>query len=269
MTQMFIQVDAFTDAPFSGNPAAVCPLDGPADEVWMQRVAAEMNLSETAFVYPEPAGPSFRLRWFTPLTEVDLCGHATLATAHALWEEGIVDRSAPVFFETRSGRLRAAREGDWIALDFPSEPIRETISDAAELAAIGEAIGVAVATAGRNRLHLLVELADEEAVVRLSPDMRKLGSIPVRGLIVTAKSSDPSSDFVSRFFAPRVGIDEDPVTGSAHCGLGPFWASRLGRTDLVGRQVSRRGGVVRVRVGESRVELLGRAVTVMRGDILA
>ncbi len=234
----------------------------------MQQVAAEMNLSETAFLHPLEPGSLFRLRWFTPQVEVDLCGHATLAAAHVLWEEGVLDRQAPALFETRSGRLGASRQGDWIAMDFPAEPMQAPVEDARELGRIISALGATVVSAGRNRLDLLVELADENTVCKLRPDYRLLAAIPVRGVIATSRSSTPEFDFVSRFFAPNVGVDEDPVCGSAHCFLGPFWGARLGRSELTGHQVSPRGGVVKVRLQDRRVALIGKAVTVLRGHLL-
>jgi PhzF family phenazine biosynthesis protein len=269
MTAYIIQVDSFTNRPFAGNPAAVCLVDAPAPDAWMQNVAAEMNLSETAFVHPLGSGPVFRLRWFTPKVEVDLCGHATLAAAHALWEERLLPRTEPARFETRSGRLTAQCEDDWIALDFPAEPVNSPITDSAELDGIAAALGAPVVSAGRNRFDLLVELADETTVRGLQPDIRGVASFPVRGIIATSRSSSPGFDFVSRFFAPRVGVDEDPVCGSAHCCLGPFWAAKLGRTELTGHQVSRRGGVVKVRVDGPRVALIGQAVTVLRGELVS
>lgn len=268
MSARIIQVDAFTNRPFKGNPAAVCLLEGPAPNRWMQDVASEMNLSETAFVYPLQPGGVFNLRWFTPSVEVDLCGHATLATAHVLWEEGIVGRETPASFETRSGRLTAIRRGEWIELDFPAEPLKTAIDDPQELDAIALAVNRPVVSAGRNRFDLLVELADEVSVRELQPDIQRVASFPVRGLIVTGPGASAEIDFVSRFFAPRVGVDEDPVCGSAHCCLGPFWAGKLGRNELTGHQVSRRGGVVKVRVDETRVALIGQAVTVMRAELL-
>jgi PhzF family phenazine biosynthesis protein len=263
-----IQVDSFTNRPFAGNPAAVCLLDSPAEASWMQHVASEMNLSETAFIHPLESARGFQLRWFTPSVEVDLCGHATLATAHVLWEEKRLDSNEPAIFETRSGRLTALRRGDWIELDFPSEPLNMKITDPAELDRIVSAVGCLIVSAGRNRLDLLVELADETAVRAVKPDISRVAAFPVRGMIVTSRSSDPGFDFVSRFFAPQVGIDEDPVCGSAHCCLGPFWASKLGRTELTGHQVSCRGGVVKVRVARDRVALIGQAVTVLRGELI-
>jgi len=256
-------VDAFAGRPFEGNPAGVCLLEAPADERWMAAVAREMNLSETAFVGPEEAGWS--LRWFTPATEVDLCGHATLAAAHVMWEERLAGAGEPIRFHTRGGILTATRHDPWIELDFPAAPPRpaEPPSD------LVEAIGGSCSYVGRSALgdHLL--LLDTDASVRaLKPDLRRLADLPGRGTIVTAPADDEGFDFVSRFFAPGVGVDEDPVTGSAHCTLGPYWSERLGRGDLVGYQASRRGGTVRVRTEGERVVLGGRAVTVLRGEIV-
>ena len=228
-----------------------------------------MNLSETAFVHHLEGNEAFSLRWFTPLVEVDLCGHATLATAHVLWEEGWLSRTKPAWFETRSGRLSAHLEHDWIALDFPSEPIQGLITSAQELESIVAALESPVVAAGRNRFDLLVELADEETVRKLRPDFRRVAAFPVRGVIATSRSSDTKFDFVSRFFAPAVGIDEDPVCGSAHCCLAPYWAAKLGKSELIGHQISARGGVVKVRDRGSRVALIGQAVTVLRGEIVA
>jgi len=267
LSARIIQVDSFTNRPFAGNPAAVCLLDSSAPDCWMQDVASEMNLSETAFVYPLQPEGVYELRWFTPSLEVDLCGHATLATAHVLWEEGLVDRDKPALFDTRSGRLTALLRGDWIELDFPAEPVSATVRDPGELDAISLALNSPIVSAGRNRFDLLVELADEQVVRDLRPDIRRVASFPVRGFIVTSRGASEEFDFVSRFFAPRVGVDEDPVCGSAHCCLGPFWAAKLGRTQLTGHQVSRRGGIVKVRVDGPRVALIGQAVTVMRAEL--
>ena len=261
-------VDAFTDRPFAGNPPPVCVLDAPAAEHWMQLVAREMNLSETAFLHPVDGGPRWRLRWFTPAVEADLCGHATIAASHVLWEDGRLAADAAAEFETRGGRLTARRVDDWIELDFPSKPVERSVNDPAESAAIASALGSAIVSAGRSRFDLLVELADEEAVRKLSPDYGRIKAMPVRGVIATARSSDPAFDFVSRFFAPAVGVDEDPVCGSAHCCSGPFWADRLGRKALRARQVSPRGGVIRVRVDGDRVAIAGKAVTTIRGRLL-
>jgi PhzF family phenazine biosynthesis protein len=268
MSTRIIQVDSFTDRPFAGNPAAICLLDAAAPEAWMQHVAAEMNLSETAFVQPIEPESLFRLRWFTPRVEVDLCGHATLAAAHVLWEEKMLGPEAPAQFETRSGRLCARRQGGWIEMDFPAEPLDSPITDRSELDRIATALNAPFVSAGRNRFDYLVEFADEQAVRELQPDYRRIAAFPVRGVIATSRASTPEFDFVSRFFAPRVGVDEDPVCGSAHCCLGPFWASKLGRPELTGHQVSPRGGVVKVRVAGPRVALIGQAVTVLRGELL-
>jgi PhzF family phenazine biosynthesis protein len=261
------QVDAFTDRRFAGNPAAVCVLSEPADERWMQDVAAEMNLSETAFAR-RLEGAKFSLRWFTPRKEVDLCGHATLATSHILWEEGHLRPGRTALFETRSGLLTARTGPAGIELDFPAEPVAGELKDPDELAALTAALGVPVRFAGHNRFDLLVEIESADQVRSLQPDIRRLERFPVRGVIVTGRSTTPECDFVSRFFAPLVGIDEDPVCGSAHCCLGPYWAAKLGRSDLVAHQVSCRGGVINVRVQESRVVLIGRAVTVLRGELV-
>ena len=255
------QVDAFTDKPFAGNPAAVCILPESRDAAWMQSVAAEMNLSETAFLRKESDG--FNLRWFTPTVEVDLCGHATLASAHVLWEAGYLAPDRQARFSTRSGLLTARREGQWIEMDFPAEPETPTPAPP-ELA---RALGAPLGYVGKNRLDYLVEMDTEEAVRRLKPDFGLLGRISTRGVIVTSRASSPGYDFVSRFFAPAAGINEDPVTGSAHCCLGPFWGARLHRDQLLAYQASARGGVVRVRMSGARVHLGGQAITVLRGEL--
>jgi PhzF family phenazine biosynthesis protein len=259
-----LQVDAFADAPFSGNPAAVCFLDATRDDAWLAAVAREMNLSETAFLAAE--GDAWRLRWFTPTVEVDLCGHATLASAHAIWEEGLAGKDATLRFLTRSGELTARLEGDDIVLDFPAEPAFPLHAPRALLDAIGVRRVVAAA---RNRFDWLLELESAVAVRSLQPDLAALAKLETRGVVVTAPADDDAHDFVSRWFGPGVGVDEDPVTGSAHCCLGPWWAERLGRTELRGYQASARGGSVGVRMIDGRVELLGRAVTVLRGRLLA
>ena len=255
------KVDSFTAEPFAGNPAGVCFLTEPRDERWMQAVAREMNLSETAFLLRE--GDGFRLRWFTPAAEVALCGHATLASAHVLWQESVLRPSETARFATKSGDLRASRRGDMIEMDFPSKP--EQLASPPEN--LLEALGVDPIYLGRNVFDYLLLLKDEEAVRSVKPDFALLCTVIVRGVIITAPSARPEFDFVSRFFAPAVGVDEDPVTGSAHCCLGPFWAARLGKSELVGRQVSARGGVVNVRVAGDRVFLGGHAVTVLRGEL--
>ena len=261
MALRIVQVDAFTDTPFHGNPAAVCVLPTPRDERWMQDVAREMNLSETAFLHDERDGWS--LRWFTPTVEVALCGHATLASAHVLWEDAHLPRDRQARFHTKSGLLTADRRGDWIELDFPAK----SVESAPVPAGLVEALGAAPAYVGRNQFDYLVELDSEKSVRGLTPDHATLAKLPVRGVIVTSHASG-DYDFVSRFFAPASGIAEDPVTGSSHCALGPFWSARLGKPELLAYQASPRGGVVRVRVVGDRVRLGGQAVTVLRGDLV-
>ena len=264
MTIPLFQVDAFTDRPFHGNPAAVCLLDAARDEAWMQLVAAEMNLAETAFVSPRDDG--FDLRWFTPTCEVDLCGHATLASAHALWETGRLRPGTTARFHTKSGWLRADQRDGLIELDFPSTPADPAPAFAASLAA---AVRAPVEWAGRSRFDLVARLGSADAVRRAAPDYALVGALPCRGVIVTAAGDDGVHDFVSRFFGPQSGVDEDPVTGSAHCALAPYWAGIFGRDTLVGFQASPRGGTVRVRLVDDRVLLSGHAVTVLRGELLA
>lgn len=257
-------VDAFTASPFAGNPAAVCLLDGPADPGWMQRVAAEMRHSETAFV--APGSEAFGLRWFTPAVEVELCGHATLAAAHVLWEGGRVDPGEAIGFDTASGRLRATKVGQTVELDFPARPAVEC----SRPPGLARALGTYPVWVGRSDEHdLLLELASAEEVRHLRPDFEGLAAVDARGLIVTSRVDDGEHDFVSRFFAPRLGVAEDPVTGSAHCTLGPYWSQRLGRTELLAFQASARGGEVAVRVEGDRVAIGGRACTVLRGELLA
>jgi len=262
MSCPLFQVDAFTDRPFAGNPAAVCLLDEPGDPAWMQRVAYEMNLSETAFLFRQNDG--YSLRWFTPLVEVDLCGHATLASAHILWEQGYLPTNTQARFHTKSGLLTAERRSDWIELNFPAKPEQP----AETIPGLQEALGVTPLYVGMSLFDCLVEVESEAQVRALQPDIAKLAAISVRGVIVTSQASTPGYDFVSRFFGPRVGVPEDPVTGSAHCVLSPFWSKRLGREELTGYQASPRGGVVRVHLDGDRVRLSGQAVTVLRGALL-
>jgi PhzF family phenazine biosynthesis protein len=261
-----LQIDAFTGDPFSGNPAAVCLLPAARDAAWMHLVAREMNLPETAFVSPSKTeAGAFDLRWFTPTLEVDLCGHATLAAAHALWQTSRLKAGATARFHTKSGLLTAARTGEWIELDFPA-----TKDEPAEApTGLADALGVTPQYVGRSRFDYLVQVDRESVVRELAPDMAVLRTLPVRGVIVTSRAETDGWDFVSRFFAPAAGIDEDPVTGSAHCCLTPFWSARLGKTSMVGRQVSNRGGTVRVRLDGERVKLGGQAVSVSRGELLA
>lgn len=262
MSQPVVVVDAFTDRPFAGNPAAVCLLERPAEDGWMQLVAREMNLSETAFLHREADG--FRLRWFTPAVEVELCGHATLASAHWLWESGVIAESQPITFETRGGQLVAMKKGAWIALDFPAKPV----TSAEPPPELARALGELPVSFGVSHFDCLAEVASEDAVRQLRPDLGVLAALPYRGVIVTARASAAGFDFVSRFFAPKVGVLEDPVTGSAHCVLGPYWQQRLGKHDFLAYQASARGGVVRVGVRGERVLLGGQAVTVWKGELL-
>ncbi|TVQ07038.1 MAG: PhzF family phenazine biosynthesis protein [Leptolyngbya sp. DLM2.Bin27] len=261
MTIAITQVDAFTDVAYGGNPAAVCVLPEACPDRWMQQVAQEMNLSETAFFYPEADG--YRLRWFTPTVEVDLCGHATLATCHVLWSEGHLSNEHPATFYTRSGVLTARRLGDWIELNFPTNPSNSiALPDG-----LTEALGATPTGIAQNSLGYLVELESAAAVRDLRPDFAALAQFPVHGVIVTSRGDAPY-DFVSRFFAPAIGIDEDPVTGSAHCCLSPYWREKLGKTTFLAHQSSARGGVVKVQDEGDRVRLSGQAVTVFKGDLL-
>ena len=265
MASRLYTVDAFTDRPFRGNPAAVCelPVDHEWDPQWMQALAAEMKHSETAFLRPRPDG-SFDLRWFTPSIEVDLCGHATLASAHVLWESGVLKAAREARFHTKSGDLVARQRGGWVDMDFPAEPAAK--SDAPP--ALIEALGVRPKFIGRNRLDYLVEVATEGELQNVEPDFRLLKNVTGRGVIVTSRSDSGDFDFVSRFFAPAAGIDEDPVTGSAHCCLGPYWGPKLNKDEMFAYQASLRGGVVGVELKGDRVILRGRAVTVAKGELL-
>jgi len=262
MVQTIYQVDSFTARPFAGNPAAVCILPAPASDAWMRDVTREMNLSETAFLVPKES--EFNLRWFTPKMEVELCGHATLASAHVLWETGVLAPDKQARFHTLSGLLTAERKGEWIELDFPAKP-EEPAKPWDELLT---GLGITPRYVGKSQFDYLVEADSEEAVRKIDPDFTLLKRTKARGVIVTARAEGGEFDFVSRFFAPAAGVDEDPVTGSAHCVLAPFWAKRLGKTEFVAFQASVRGGVVRVRLEGKRVKLGGQAVTVMRGELL-
>ncbi|MDQ8738650.1 PhzF family phenazine biosynthesis protein [Paenibacillus sp. LHD-38] len=254
-------VDAFTKERFKGNPAAICFLEQPQSEGWMQQVAAEMNLSETAFVVP--GEESYGLRWFTPTVEVDLCGHATLATAHILWESGRLPHGEPARFMTRSGLLTAKQSGTWIDMDFPAEPPVAAVAPE-ELV---QGLGLIPRFVGRNRMDFFVEVDSEETLRTLRPDFGLLARLDARGVIITSRGSGSPYDFVSRAFYPGTGVDEDPVTGSAHCALAPYWAKRLRKQELVGYQASERGGVVKVRPEGDRVYLSGQAVTVLKGQL--
>ncbi|KPC78226.1 MULTISPECIES: PhzF family phenazine biosynthesis protein [Streptomyces] len=266
-------VDAFTDRPFAGNPAGVVILDSGAfpGADRLQLVAAEVNLSETAFVHPLPPGgeADWALRWFTPTTEVDLCGHATLAAAHVLHTTEVA--GGTVRYATRSGVLRTTAHADGtLTLDFPTAPLKPVSAPPGLTAALGVA-PLSVHDTGEQVGDLLVELADERAVRTLRPDFAALASCSRRGVIATAAAEDPADayDFVSRGFFPAVGIDEDPVTGSAHTALAPFWSARFGRDDLVGVQASARSGLVRTSLRGERTLLTGSAVTVIDGELLA
>jgi PhzF family phenazine biosynthesis protein len=261
MSQTIYQVDSFTDIPFAGNPAGVTVLKEAADEKWMQQIAAEMNLSETAFLYP--ISDRWNLRWFTPKAEVDLCGHATLASAHILWEAGYLNQAETARFETKSGTLLATKQRDLIQLDFPAIIEQETTSPEG----LRGALGAPFKYVGRAKNKYLVELSSDEALYSLKPDFDAIAKLPVMGVIVTAKSSKPQYDFVSRFFAPAVGVNEDPVTGSAHCALGPYWKWRMNKDEFTAYQASERGGVVYVRVAGDRVKLSGHAITVFSATL--
>lgn len=263
MGVIIYHVDAFAGVPFQGNPAGVCILPKPRDAEWMQAVAWEMNLSETAFLAAEDDG--YALRWFTPTSEVNICGHATLASAHILWETGELERDATARFQTRSGLLTAKKRGEQINMDLPSSP-EEAVPLPRHLV---DALDVTPRYVGRNRYDYLIELESEQAVRRIQPDMRLLRTIPADGFIVTSRSESEEFDFVTRYFAPGLGIDEDPVTGAAHCCLGPYWSRRLEKNDFVAYQASPRGGIVHVHVEGDRVVLGGRAITVFRTEMVA
>ncbi|MFP5271330.1 PhzF family phenazine biosynthesis protein [Coleofasciculus sp.] len=264
MKYPIIQVDAFTHTPFTGNPAAVCVLSTPQPDSWMQNVAQEMNLSETAFLVPQDDG--FNLRWFTPTVEVPLCGHATLASAHVLWSEGHLSPDTAARFYTKSGILIAQRQGEWIELDFPVNHSQPTTAPPE----LTQALGVPIKAVLQNSLGYLVEVESEAMVRQVQPNFGLLKTLPISDVIVTSQTDAGSEyDFVSRFFAPGLGIDEDPVTGAAHCCLAPFWRFRIGQDEFLAYQASRRGGVVKVQyTGSDRVILAGLAVTVMRGDLI-
>lgn len=257
-----LQIDAFANEPFTGNPAAVCLPAGEPPAGWMQQIAAEMNLSETAFAWP--SGDGYGLRWFTPVAEVDLCGHATLATAFALWETGRVDCD-DISFATRSGMLEVRCEQDMIKMNFPAEPA----TSCEPPNGLAKALGAEILWCGQNRMDHLVEVASEQTLIELRPDFVSLAKLNTRGIIVTTAAQGYKADFISRFFCPALGINEDPVTGSAHCCLAPFWAGRLGRDELTGFQASKRGGVVCCEVVCDRVELSGRAVKIFSGTMSA
>ncbi|HKM42600.1 MAG TPA: PhzF family phenazine biosynthesis protein [Limnochordia bacterium] len=254
------QVDSFTNELFKGNPAGVCMLVEDGSDWWMQNMAREMNLSETAFLKEVEDG--YELRWFTPTTEVDLCGHATLAAAHTLWESGELAPDQEATFFTRSGVLRAVKMGDWIQLDFPLEEDEE-VDPPQELV---DGLGVPFLYVGKNRMDYLVEVESETVLRSLKPNMETLTKLANRGVMVTCQPESDEFDFVSRFFAPALGIDEDPVTGSAHCCLGPYWRRKLGKDEFTAYQASKRGGILQIKV-DDRVYIRGQARTVFSGIV--
>jgi PhzF family phenazine biosynthesis protein len=261
-------IDAFTERPFAGNPAAVCLLDdAPAwpEAGWMQSVAAEMNLSETAFLRRAANGVTFDLRWFTPVVEVPLCGHATLASAHLLFEAGILSPGTPAEFDTLSGRLTVHRTADGLAMDFPLQPVAR-VAGADVPDALRQGLGVSLVDVTTNESRYVVELADEETLQTLQPNLALLSTLN-RACVVTCRSEMPGFDFVSRNFLPHRGIPEDPVTGAAHCSLADYWRTQLGKDTFTAYQASKRGGTVGVQINGDRVILTGQAVTVVRGTI--
>jgi PhzF family phenazine biosynthesis protein len=262
-----LQIDAFTDTPFAGNPAAVCVLPNAVDEGWMRAVAAEMNLSETAFLHPHADG--YQLRWFTPSAEVNLCGHATLASAHVLWQEGYLTATDEARFHTKSGLLTATQAEGWITLNFPAQPLTVVTAPPEVLRSLRGMQPIAVAYGGTAESNYLVELPSEDYVRSLQPDFSIMKLLPAHGVIVTAPAEAADIDFVSRYFAPALGINEDPVTGSAHCSLAPYWQQKLGKSDFLAKQVSQRGGTLKVQLQGQRVLLSGQAVTILRGHLLS
>jgi len=261
MIEIF-QVDAFTNKAFSGNPAAICILKEPKEEGFMQSLAKEMNLSETAFLLEKEDG--YSLRWFTPSMEIDLCGHATLASAYVLWENGNLSRDKEAKFYTKSGILKAKIVDNWIQLDFPAlsqepfDPPKGLI----------EALGIEPIYIGKSKSNYLIQVESEDEVRNMKPNYNEIMNIPMHGVMVTSISKSPEYDFVSRFFAPEAGIFEDPVTGSAHCCLGPFWKGKLGKDTFMAYQASHRGGRLKVQVADDRVLLSGEAVMIFRGELL-
>ena len=274
MANPIFQVDAFTHIPYRGNPAAVVILKKMQPDDWLQNVAAEMNLSETAFVAPniDPFKRVWQLRWFTPKTEVELCGHATIAAAHIMYSEGYVKPLESIRFDTLSGELQASKDaGSWIELNFPTS----TIEPVEAPAGLAEALGATPITVHKaifdQEFDYLVELESDEVVRDATPNLAKLAQVGGRGITITAKAAaetDGAPDFVSRMFAPNVGVDEDPVTGSAHCYLSKFWADKLGKTEFKAHQVSKRGGTLKVVLDGDRTKIAGRAVTILKGSLL-
>ncbi|MBE9061909.1 PhzF family phenazine biosynthesis protein [cf. Phormidesmis sp. LEGE 11477] len=280
MSLKILQVDAFTNRPFAGNPAAVCVMDTPIEADLMQAIAAEMNLSETAFLWPLEGATEggYSLRWFTPATEVDLCGHATLASAHVLWSEGYLKPEETARFSTKSGWLSAAKKEDWIELDFPAQPVTVT-SYVAPALIKSLCCGGNIRTVAKNEVNYLIELQSETVLRSLEPDFAQIKKLPLHGIIVTAPADSDEYDFVSRYFAPAVGINEDPVTGSAHTSLAPYWQEKLGKSNMLAQQLSARGGIIRVHCklpnsntaptdSENRILISGQAITILQGDLM-
>lgn len=258
----FFHVDAFSAQPFAGNPAAVVLLEQAAPRAWMQSFAAEMNLSETAFVCPSANG--FQLQWFTPAAEIELCGHATLASAHILWQTGLLAPEQPARFHTLSGLLTAAKCGEWICLNFPARPLTPSAPPVGLLESLGSP---KIEFSGHFKEDWLLELPSEADVRAVAPDFGRLNQADCRVVMVTARSANPDFDFVSRFFAPRMGVNEDPVTGSAHCALTPYWLAKIPKPKLMAFQASRRGGVLRVSQSGERVLIEGQALTILSGEL--
>lgn len=271
-----IQVDAFTNKPFAGNPAAVCVTDTPLEAGLMQAIAAEMNLSETAFLHPGPTQDSYSLRWFTPKAEVDLCGHATLASAHVLWREGHLPTGATATFQTKSGELSAQQKADgWIELNFPAQPVQEIQA----MPQLVKSLGCDdILTVTESSTNYLVEVSSESVLRAMTPDFIEMKKLSLQGVIVTAAAERAGYDFVSRYFAPKVGVNEDPVTGSAHTSLAPYWQAKLSKSHMLAQQVSERGGILRVQctlegsntaavAEKNRIKISGQAVTVLKGEL--
>ncbi|MFP4094426.1 MAG: PhzF family phenazine biosynthesis protein [Cyclobacteriaceae bacterium] len=254
------QVDAFAERAFCGNPAAVCVLPEMLPDTVLQQIANEMNLSETAYLLRREN--DYHLRWFTPTTEVELCGHATLASAHVLWEKGLLKADEEAVFHTMSGKLTAWREGEKIIMDFPAWPAQKV-----EVPEVARLFGNKTVFIGKNDFDYLVVLPEETDVIMLRPDFQKMSAIDCRGFIVTARSNNQAYDFISRYFTPAYGVNEDPVTGSAHCCLGHYWANKLGKDELTGYQASARGGYVGTQLKGERIWLKGSAVSVMEGRL--
>lgn len=261
MAHMLYQVDAFTNEPFKGNPAAVCLLAHKAKVSWMKAVAREMNLSETAFLSPAQGG--WRLRWFTPKQEVDLCGHATLASAKVLFERQPELQGEPILFKTLSGDLTARYVDGEVELDFPAMAYRRFSYESN----VDRALGFRPRDAVLSGDYYLFQAEHEDIIRKANPDIAALERLPIPQIIITARSEDPNVDFISRFFAPQLGIAEDPVTGSAHCLLAPFWAEKMKKTAFTAYQASTRGGMLHLRLDGERVKIRGAAVIVFEGQL--